>query len=395
MGKKFLKIISLIVTPILILACLTSLMLKNIPGHMYVKDEAMAACTLEENSPLNSVKVIDEKLKVSFLGLIPIKSVDITKVDDIEVIPGGNCIGVKLSSKGVLVVGYTDITLDSGETVKGASQKSGIEIGDIILKINEKDIETSKELIKALHSLKSNKVSLKILRKEKEMDIPVSLMEVKNEYKLGLWIRDTTSGVGTMTFYDEKTKTFGALGHPVTDSDTNESFKISEGSLVNSSIISVKRGEKGSPGELKGVFIDDKNSIGQINKNTECGIFGSYKKCDSFFKKKPIKIALRDEIKLGEASILTTVDESGPKEFKIEIEKLFIQNEKGPKSMVIRITDEELLRETGGIVQGMSGSPIIQDGKIIGAVTHVLINKPEVGYGIYIDWMLEEAGILK
>ena len=371
-------------------------MLRNIPTHLYVNDELMAACMLEGNNPLNSVEYVDKKLKVSLFGVIPVKLVDITKVDEIEVIPGGDCVGVKLSSSGVLVVGFTEgMVSEDDRVVKSPSEFSGVRIGDIIAKLNGNSIGSSRELIKLVKGAKSQDVVLTILRDEKEMEIPVSLMSVNGEYKLGLWVRDSTSGVGTMTFYHEKTKTFGALGHPVTDCDTNETFKIREGELIKSSIISVKKGEKGIPGELKGVFVNDKNNIGVIQKNTDSGIFGSYKKNTNNSRNAPMKVALRDEIKLGDATILTTIDESGPKEYSIQIEKLFVQNKSGPKSMIIRVTDEELLQVTGGIVQGMSGSPIIQNGKIVGAVTHVLINKPEVGYGIYIDWMLEEAGILK
>ena len=220
--------------------------------------------------------------------------------------------------------------------------------------------------------------------------------EDDKEYKIGLWIRDSTAGVGTLTFFDDSTKKFGALGHPITDCDTNEPFLIKKGDVLESSIISVRKGEKGSPGELRGIFINEQIPTGDIQKNTQSGIFGEIKNVEALNKNvKPLKVGFRDEISIGKAKIITTIDESGPQEFDIEIEKLLSQTIAGSKSMVIKITDPKLLAKTGGIVQGMSGSPIIQNNKIIGAVTHVLINKPDTGYGIYIEWMLQDAGIIK
>ncbi|NSA01432.1 stage IV sporulation protein B [Clostridium beijerinckii] len=199
-----------------------------------------------------------------------------------------------------------------------------------------------------------------------------------------------------MTFFDPTTKKFGALGHPITDADTNEPFLVKKGDLLESSIISVRKGEKGSPGELKGIFLNEETPTGNIEKNTQSGIFGEIKNTQVLNNKiKPLKVGFRDEISVGKAKIITTVDESGPQEFDIEIEKTLNQSIPGSKSMVIKITDPRLLQKTGGIVQGMSGSPIIQNDKIVGAVTHVLINKPDTGYGIYIEWMLQEAGIIK
>lgn len=199
---------------------------------------------------------------------------------------------------------------------------------------------------------------------------------------------------GNNDFLDPSTKKFGALGHPITDADTNEPFLVKKGDLLESSIISVRKGEKGSPGELKGIFLNEETPTGNIEKNTQSGIFGEIKNAQALNNKiKPLKVGFRDEISVGKAKIITTVDENGPQEFDIEIEKTLNQSIPGSKSMVIKITDPKLLQKTGGIVQGMSGSPIIQNDKIVGAVTHVLINKPDTGYGIYIEWMLQEAGI--
>lgn len=395
MKKRVFKIISLFVAPILILALCACLSIKDVPDCIYTENEMQVLGTLKDVSPLTDIKYKDSKIKLNFLGFLPIKSISLKKMADIEVIPGGNSIGIKLSSEGVLVVGHSNVKVNE-EIKESPAKAAGIEIGDIITEIDGKKVETSKELIQNVRKCESGKVKLHIIREGKEIEKDVQLINENDDgYKIGLWVRDSTAGVGTITFYDERSGKFGALGHPVTDGETNEPFSIKEGDLLKSSIISVRKGEKGSPGELRGIFQDEESPIGKIEKNTQCGIFGeTNKNVCSYVENKPMHVASRNEISLGKASILTTIDEEGPKEYEIEIVKLFQQDEPGPKSMIIKITDENLLSKTGGIVQGMSGSPIIQNGKVIGAVTHVLINKPDVGYGIYIDWMLQDIGII-
>lgn len=395
MKKRVLSRISLVIAPILILALVTSYLLKEVPNHIYTNDEKSVMTIIPPVLPFNTATYQDNSIKVNLLGLIPIKSVTVNKVDDIEVIPGGTSVGVRLSSQGVLVVGYSDVEINK-QKVESPSKLAGIEIGDIIINVDSKNVENTKSLIQLIKASDNDTANLTIIRNEQTIEKQIKIVRDGDEAKIGLWIRDTTAGVGTLTFIDSNSGVFGALGHPVTDSDTNQLFNIKEGELLDSSIMSIRKGENGSPGELKGIFIDGENSIGKIEKNTECGIFGTYKdKSNSRFKNNKVKVGFRDEITLGKASIITTIDDQGPKEYDVEIIKLFQQKEAGPKSMLIKVTDSRLLEKTGGIVQGMSGSPIMQNGKIIGAVTHVLINKPDVGYGIYIDWMLENAGILK
>lgn len=396
MMKNLFKGISVLVTPILILSIMTCASLKDIPKKIYTNDELQVISSLKSVAPFANMKYKNSVIEMSMFGVVPVKSVFVKKTDNIEVIPGGNSIGVRLSSKGVLVVGHSDVMVNN-EKMESPAKMSGVEIGDLITKANGEKIESSGELIESVKKSTSEIIKLEIIRNDENISKEVKLLQEKEEgYKIGLWVRDSTAGVGTMTFYDAKSGKFGALGHPVTDGDTNEPFSTKEGDLLRSSIISVRKGEKGSPGELKGIFQDENLPIGKINKNTQCGIFGEGNKSISkSINAKTMPVAFRDEIQVGKATILTTIDESGTKEYKIEIIKLFEQNEPGPKSMIIKVTDEELLEKTGGIVQGMSGSPIIQNGKIIGAVTHVLINKPDVGYGIYIDWMLEDVGIIK
>ena len=396
MKKRVLKRISLLIAPILILLLTTFFMVREVPNHFYSKNEQSVMALLPDVGPFNTLGYNDNNIQINFLGIIPIKSVMVNKVQDIEVIPGGRSIGIRLSSKGVLVVGYSEVNVNN-EKVESPGKLAGIEIGDLIISVNDKNVDSTKNLIQLIKATKEDSIELEILRNEEKLLKELKIIKENNkDAKIGLWIRDTTAGVGTLTFTDEKTGVFGALGHPVTDGDTNKLFNIREGDLLESSVISIRKGESGSPGELKGIFIDGNNSLGKIEQNTQCGIFGTCKDVKSFnMRGEKVKIGFRDEITIGKASIITTIDENGPKEYDIEIIKLFQQKEAGPKSMLIKITDEELLQKTGGIVQGMSGSPIMQNGKMIGAVTHVLINKPDVGYGIYIDWMLENAGILK
>jgi len=215
-------------------------------------------------------------------------------------------------------------------------------------------------------------------------------------YKIGLWVRDSVAGVGTLTFYHKESGKFGALGHPITDMDTNTIMSVGKGEIVDSNIVSVRKGAKGSPGELRGIFTDSDKTLGIIRLNTSVGVFGEGNDnliCNNY--NKPMKVGFKDEVKVGKAQILTTIDGEEPELFDIVIEKLLNQQEPNGKSMIIKVTDPLCIEKTGGIIQGMSGSPIIQNNKIVGAVTHVLVNKPDTGYGIYMDWMINEANISK
>lgn len=394
MKNKKLKYLAIIITPMLILSLFTYFYLFNIPKRIYINEDTNSI-KVSNNVLIKDSKITKDKLELKFLGLIPIKSVSVSKVKDLELYPGGLNVGIKISTKGVLVVGHSDVESAEGK-VESPAKASGIELGDIVTKIDGKEIESSRDLSKKISNLDKEKITIEYIRNGVNNEKEVQLKKENNEYKLGLWVRDSTAGIGTLTFYDKNTNLFGALGHPITDGDTNRPFTIREGNLLNSSVISIKKGEKGAPGELKGLFVNEKENIGNINKNTEAGIFGtgSDKLINDAYNK-PLKVGFRSEIKEGAAKIITTIDDGGPKEYDIEIIKLLPQEEPGAKSMVIKVVDQELLEKTGGIVQGMSGSPIIQDNKLIGAVTHVLINKPDVGYGIYIEWMLKDAGIIE
>jgi stage IV sporulation protein B len=396
MKKKFLCTTSLIITPILILSLITAINIINLPNKIYTANEKTVQSIAPIGNTIDKIKGNNNKYEIKFLGVIPLKSLEVQKIKILEVYPGGNPIGVRVNSEGVLVVGYSDIEVNNKKE-ESPGKSAGLEIGDIILKVNGVDVENSIDLLRTIKGCEKEDIEVYILRNGKKVTKNIHLKRENNkDYKIGLWIRDSTAGVGTMTFYDSNTKKFGALGHPITDCDTNEPFLIKKGDLLESSIISIKRGERGAPGELKGIFINEQLPAGTIEKNTESGIFGEIKNIQCLNKNiTPLKVGFRDEITVGKAKILTTIDESGPQEFDIEIEKLLNQSTPGSKSMVIKITDPKLLEKTGGIVQGMSGSPIIQNNKLIGAVTHVLINKPDTGYGIYIEWMLQDSGLIK
>ncbi|MGL5649788.1 MAG: SpoIVB peptidase [Clostridium sp.] len=394
MKNRIVKSMGVIFIGITLMMILSIFTLKDIPGEIYTsKDDVESISVFKQNNPLNTVNYDGKNINIKFMGLFSLKKVEVHKIKDLEIYPGGDSIGVKLSSKGVLVVGFSEV-IQNNEKKESPAKEAGISVGDSILEINGEKVIKSKDVGKHIENSKSKEIKILIDRNGEVVEKTINGIKEGNKYKIGLWIRDSASGIGTMTFYDKKTNRFGALGHPITDGDTNEIFKCRKGELLEASIISLRKGERGNPGELKGIFMDEDSPVGLVEKNTECGIFGEAKMKEKENISKPMKVGFRDEVQIGKATILTTLAGNEPKEYEIEIMKKLEQDIPGPKSMVIKVTDPELLKETGGIVQGMSGSPIIQNGKIIGAVTHVLINKPDTGYGIYIDWMLKDAGVI-
>ena len=392
MIKKLIKNFSIITAPIFILVLIGVYNNNSKDDKLYTQNQMQDTTSYVMND-LQNTDSID--CYTSLINSKALTTLHKEKRKDIEVYPGGISIGVKINNKGALVVGYSDISTHEGLS-ESPGKVAGIELGDIIEEVNGENIETCSDLISKVKTCRNDEMTVKILRGNSEITKKVSLIKEDNEYKIGLWVRDSTAGIGTLTFYDKDSKTFGALGHPITDGDTNVSFNIKSGTLLRSSVLSIKKGERGNPGEIKGLFINENESIGNIEKNTTSGIYGdgSVELINPNFNK-AMTVAYRDEIKEGHAQIITTVEDGGAKAYDIEILKLLPQDEPGSKSMIIKIVDPVLLEKTGGIVQGMSGSPIIQNGKIIGAVTHVLINKPDVGYGIYIEWMLQDAGVIK
>lgn len=347
---------------------------------------------LKKSYKIAAINPGEAKFQLKLLGLIPVKRFDINVVDRDILIPGGNAVGVRLNTKGVLVVAVTDVIGIDGKRYSPANDV-GIKNGDSILELNDIKIRDAEHLIELLNQITEDKV--KILIERNKIKYETEVMPVKsiqdNCFRLGIWVRDKTAGIGTLTFYDENSKIFGALGHGITDMDTGNLLNIEYGKIMNARIANIEQGKKGSPGEIKGMFYETENVLGEIVKNSPFGIYGVIN--DSFIKAnktKPMPIGFKEEVKEGKAYILTTIDNDKVEKFEVEILKVLNQQYPNQKSMTIKVTDKKLLQKTGGIVQGMSGSPIIQDGKIIGAITHVFVNDPTKGYGIYIEWMLEQ-----
>ncbi len=331
-------------------------------------------------------------MKVSLFDNIFIKNMEVDVLPRSKVIPIGTVAGVKLYTSGILVVGMSEIEGIDNKKHKPYAN-SGIEEGDTIISIDDTKISSTQELINTVNSSKGKNLSIQYMHDNATATCSITPVKTNNnEYKLGLWVRDSAAGVGTVSFYDPSNKTFGALGHGITDIDTEELINIESGEFVTTRILNITKGEEGSPGKIQGT-IENQNNIGSIYKNTKFGIYGTVENTSELDidYSKEMEVALREEIKEGKATILCNLDGNTPKEYEIEIEKIYLENNYDNKSMKIKVTDEELINKTGGIIQGMSGSPIIQNGKFIGAVTHVLINNPKEGYGVFGDIMLKQS----
>ncbi len=303
------------------------------------------------------------------------KSVE-NKLENMKISVGGEAVGIKLLATGVLVMG-----LDRDDTL--------LQVGDIILKADDKKVESNAELIDISKQSDKEEILLEINRQGVIIHTKITKIydEIAEEYKLGLWVKDSSAGVGTITFYDLNSNKFAALGHGVTETKENYILPITAGGITNTTIYSIKKGAVKSPGELKGSITS--SIIGQIMGNTDKGIYGEITELNFLKARKEIQILPKTKIKESKAKILCTLDDNIKKEYDIEIEKVLLTSS-GNKNMIVKITDEELLNKTGGIIQGMSGSPIIQDGKLVGAITHVFLNDPTRGYGVFVENMIED-----
>ncbi len=339
-------------------------------------------------------------LQVQYLlfGLIPLKKVDVDVIPKTKVIPGGQSIGVMLQSQGVIVVGQSPITNQEGKKVYPAKE-AGIELGDLILQVEGKEVKSDGDVAQAVHQAGEKNGGVHVTLKrgnlvETKVVNPVYCQETKR-YRIGLYVRDSAAGVGTMTFIDPVSGKYGALGHVINDADTNKKIEIAEGKVVASSIHDIQQGRRGQPGEKIGSFLQNSPFSGSIVKNTSFGIFGTMSgSVKNPFYSTPIDIATESQVQEGPAKILTVITGEKIESFDITVERV-LPGRADSKGMVVRVTDPRLLSVTGGIVQGMSGSPIIQNGKLVGAVTHVFVNDPTRGYGCFIEHMLKEAEIPK
>jgi len=306
------------------------------------------------------------------------------------VIPVGRAVGIKLFSDGVVVVGTADIVTDEGKV--NPAKACGLKEGDIITHINSTEVDTIEEVSALLQELEGEPMSIRAIRDERQVQLTAQavLCCTDGAYKLGAWIRDSMAGIGTVTFYCPDTGAFGALGHGINDVDTALLMPLESGSILPASVCGVRKGATGAPGQLKGVF-DTSVTLGQLSCNTVSGVFGTMLQ-EEWPEGQPVETARRDEVKAGAATILSNISGDEVKEYEIQILKVYPASESDCRDFLIRVTDPRLLNATGGIVQGMSGSPILQNGKLVGAVTHVMVDSPEEGYGIWIGNMLEAAG---
>ena len=334
-------------------------------------------------------KGISFLLAILFTASISISSFALQASDIKEVVPIGHTTGIKLFADGVIVVGITPIETQSGQ--KNPCSEAGIVQGDIIIKMNGKKVVSNENFRQAVKSNGNKPITLTVFRDQRETNITVTpVRDIEGDYKVGLWIRDSMAGIGTITFYDPEHKIFGALGHGICDSDSNILIPFGSGSVMESSVSDVKKGVAGTPGELAGNY-NLQEDYGTLDGNTESGIFGQVKSSLKLSMRKPLPIAKKEEIKVGPAVILSNIEGNNVEEYQIEIVKIYPDESGETKNMMIRVTDKRLISKTGGIVQGMSGSPILQNGKLIGAVTHVLVNDPQKGYGIFIEKMITTA----
>lgn len=348
--------------------------------------------TSSSNGEKLSQDVGKSTLEVSLFDNILLKNVEVSVLPKTKVIPVGNIAGVKLYTSGVLVVGMSEIEGNDNKKYK-PYENTGIKEGDTIIKVNDKNINSTSDLIQTVNLSQGHDISIKYVHQQETKECSITPVKTNNsQYKIGLWVRDSAAGVGTVTFYDPTSKTFGALGHGITDIDTNELINIASGEFITTKILNITKGESGNPGKIQGT-IENQNNIGTIGKNTRFGIYGKVDNLASLNidTSKEAEVALREEIQIGKAKILCSLDNQKPQEYEIEIEKIYKDNNYDNKSMKIKVTDEKLLEKTGGIIQGMSGSPVLQNGKFVGAITHVLVNDPQEGYAVFGDIMLKQA----
>lgn len=317
----------------------------------------------------------------SLLGLIPVHETRVNVVEERTLIPGGQAVGVALKTRGVLVV---------SDAAKGRALRAG----DVILSADGKNVESTKALSEQIGTAQTDTVRLEVLRGGQTITVDAQAEPDPSDgrRKLGVWVRDSTAGVGTLTYIDPANQAYGALGHAIVDADTGRLLAAREGAILHASIVGVTKGQSGKAGELKGNFLKAGEQIGSLMENCEYGIYGVLDDMpENLLYPQGLRAGARSAVHTGTASIIATVDADGPQEYGVEIVRCFAQSEPSQKGMILRVTDERLLEKTGGIVQGMSGSPILQDGRIIGAVTHVYLSDATQGYGMYIEWMLEKS----
>ncbi len=341
---------------------------------------------LEDETATPALKGEGEKkyrTKVTALKIFPVKDIDVTVTKRRYVAPGGDVFGIKLYTKGVIVVDIDSVTTKNGSADPAVS--AGLKCGDIITHIGGKPALSSQQLTDAVEQSEGKKLNLKVERNGETFELALKPeLSVNGGYKAGIWVRDSSAGIGTVTFYDDGIGMFAGLGHGVCDVDTGKIMPLNNGEAVRARVNGFYKSSAGNPGELCGVFTD--SAIGSLCVNHDMGVYGELIQPSG---QKTVPVALENEVRLGDAQMITTVDESGPQYYDIEIVKIYPSSDLSARNMIIKVTDPELLDKTGGIVQGMSGSPIIQNSMLIGAVTHVFISDPSQGYAVFSQRMIE------
>lgn len=360
---------------------------------------------LEIKGLLNTEELGRSTYRVNLFGWLPLTEVVVDVVPLIQVYPGGQSIGVLLSSEGLLINQTGGVVgLDGVEYFP--AKDAGIQPGDILLSIEGNTLRRPEQVSQLVNSLAEKKTSLKVVVRRQNRTLAYEVKPVKTQrpdvlgrstigYYLGIYVENPAAGVGTMSFYHAETGRFGALGHTITDS-LGRPIRIASGSIVEASIDSIRQGSKGSPGEKVGFFHGEQDVLGSIDSNSSFGIFGQLREAfqhPSFAK--PVPVAFAHQVREGPAEIYTVLTGNYIERFAVEIVKVSNQAKPSDKGMIIQVTDERLLQETGGIIQGMSGSPILQNGMLVGAITHVFVNDPTRGYGSFAEWMVYEAGLAK
>ena len=326
-----------------------------------------------------------ENLKL--FGIIPVKEVTVTEKAEQKVMVSGEVFGIKLYTDGVIVVGIQEVQTDSGK--KSPSGSAGIEVGDIIVAIDGENVYTSDQVQSILGANNGGSFEVKIKRGERYRDYTVTPVYCEREgcYKAGMWVRDSTAGIGTITFYNKQSGIFAALGHQINDIDTKEIMPMLDGEAVKATVSKIEKSTRGTTGSLECDFTNQ--TLGKLLSNTDCGIYGAYAEISECAKEYPV--AAIQEVKKGKATLISTVEKGQPREYEIEITHIGFNENNREKNMIVKVTDKDLIDKTGGIVQGMSGSPIIQNGKLVGALTHVIVGNPQKGYAVFAQTMAEES----
>lgn len=370
------------------------------PELVKINGSAQQHVDVDMNQPisLEPLQSGQGKMTLKLFGSIPVKTVHVQVMPELRVIPGGQTIGVKVKSAGIMVVGHHQVaTASDHKTSPG--EEADVKLGDLIVDINGQHINEVSKVASIVEQAGKAKAPLKLRIKRNNQMIERSITPAfdteDQAWRLGLYIRDSAAGVGTLTFYAPTQGVYGALGHVITDMDTQTAIEVEDGQVLQSSVTSINKSQHGEPGEKRAHFLKEGKVLGNVVRNTPFGIFGDMKSTPTHgYSNKPIPVAFAEEVKEGPAEILTVIGGQKVEKFQIEIVHVTKQTSPATKGMVIKITDKRLIDHTGGIVQGMSGSPILQNGKLVGAVTHVFVNDPTSGYGCFIEWMLQDAGVL-